>query len=84
MNVRIIHRTNGGWNIHILAVTISDNCPVCGEQRGKPYNHIFCEDGEWYSCDKWENPCGHIDYYRDVLKEAESAGSPILHTLRGN
>lgn len=83
MTVRIIHRINGGWNIRIVQVTISDKCPVCGGQRGKPYNHNFCEDGDWYSCDKWDNPCGHIDKYSDVLQEAQSAGSTVVDALRG-
>jgi hypothetical protein len=83
MTVKIIHRTNGGWNINILRVTIPDICPVCGGQRGEPKNHNFYEDGDWYSCDRWENPCGHIDKYSDVLKEAEQFGEKISDALRG-
>jgi hypothetical protein len=78
MSVRIIHRTNGDWKIHILKVSVSPNCPVCGARRGKPYNHNFCEDGEWFSCDRWDNPCGHTDKYTDVLQEARRLGQPIV------
>ena len=83
MDVRIINRTNGGWNIHILEVTISANCPLCGERRGMPRNLSFFENGSWYSCDTWDNPCGHIDKHKNVLMEAHALGHPIIATLRG-
>jgi hypothetical protein len=70
MNVNVIKRTNGGWNIEIVEIEIADTCPQCGGKRGEPYWHQFHEDGDWYSCQRWDNPCGHLDMYRDVLKEA--------------
>lgn len=70
MIVRVVKRSDCRWYVRIVTVEISDKCPTCGEKRGKPYGHNFCEDDEWYNCDKWDNPCGHIDYYPDVLKEA--------------
>ena len=70
MIVTIIKRH--GWHISTPRVNIADTCPVCGGPRGKRYHHRFHETGEWYNVDRWDNPCGHVDKYRDVLKEAKS------------
>lgn len=51
-------------------VTISVFCPQCGGRRGEPSSMRLCDDGEWYSVHAWVNPCGHTDYYADVLAEA--------------
>lgn len=48
-------------------------CPQCGGPRGEPRPHNFSEDGAWYVCDRWDNPCGHIDHYHDVIREVEVA-----------
>ena len=29
-----------------------------------------CEDGESLHVEVWDNPCGHVDMYKDVLIEA--------------
>ncbi|WP_444956765.1 hypothetical protein [Microbulbifer sp. ZKSA002] len=55
--------------IPLKTMEISDNCPKCGGPRGIPYRHNFYEDGETYSVSKWDNPCGHIDKYRDVINQ---------------
>ena len=52
-----------GWTYGARRVEIKDTCPICGGKRGTPYNYAFCEDGEWFNVDRWENPCGHIDSY---------------------
>lgn len=52
-------------------VEILPVCPVCGELRGEIRNHRFHEWGEWHDVDVWTNPCGHVDRYRDVLREAQ-------------
>jgi hypothetical protein len=69
MTVDVIKRTNGGWDLRIVSVTIPDTCPKCGGKRGEPWAHRFHEDGRWYTCSRWDNPCGHIDMYSDVLRE---------------
>ncbi|HYQ62544.1 hypothetical protein [Actinophytocola sp.] len=51
-------------------VTISAICPRCGGPRGEPYGHNFCDDGDWSWVQRWNNPCGHVDYYEDVIREA--------------
>lgn len=75
MTVRIMYRNNwfggDGWTYYPVTVEISDYCPVCGAVSGKPQRNNYCEDGEWYSVDNWENPCGHIDRYRLVYLEAQ-------------
>ena len=51
-------------------VTISAFCPKCGERRGEPRGSNQCDDGAFYWVQVWTNPCGHIDGYADVIKEA--------------
>jgi len=54
----------------VRTVAISATCPKCGGERGEPRNLNQFDDGAYYSVDTWTNPCGHVDYYRDVLAEA--------------
>lgn len=71
MTVRVADRRSSPvGHATIRTVTILAECPRCGGKRGEPYNHNFHDDGEWLSCDRWTNPCGHTDMYTDVLKEA--------------
>lgn len=76
MIVTVMYRNNwfggDGWTYYPITISISDDCPICGKKRGKPYPYYFCEDGEWFTVDKWTNPCGHLDKYRECLKEAEA------------
>lgn len=62
----------------IRAVTISHTCPTCGGPRGeaKPLNQH--DDGASYTVDVWSNPCGHVDMYSAVVREA--AGRAIRET----
>lgn len=79
MKVRVIDRSRWGTSSPyplIREVTISDTCPACGAQRGTPRAKRFYEDGEWLTCDIWENPCGHVDMYAQVLKEGSAADRP--------
>lgn len=77
MKVTIMFRNNfklidgDGWIYHPLTINIADYCPVCRCKRGEPYQYRFCEDGEWFVVDKWNNSCGHIDKYEDVYEEAK-------------
>jgi hypothetical protein len=75
MTVRCIWRGDGPGYIgaFIRTVTIKAICPQCGGPRGEPKPHRFCEDGEWLTCDVWQNPCDHIDMYSAVLAEARDA-----------
>lgn len=55
-------------------ITISAYCPRCGERRGEPFGINSCEDGAFYWVQGWRNPCGHLDAYPSVLKEAAARG----------
>lgn len=52
------------------AVTVDWICPRCGQPRGEPYSKTFYENDDYITCHRWDNLCGHIDAYADVLKEA--------------
>lgn len=54
------------------AVTISAFCPICGGHRGEPRGANQVDDGAWYWVQVWDNPCGHVDYYANVLAEAKA------------
>jgi len=75
MKVTVMYRNNwfggDGWTYYPKTIIIGDNCPKCNELRGKPKPYNFCEDGEWFTVDKWDNPCGHIDTYMNCLMEAK-------------
>lgn len=75
MIVTIMYRSTydggDGWTVHPITVEIADNCPRCGLKRGVPSWIRQCEDGDWYDVNVWKNPCGHVDMYRDVYKEAK-------------
>ena len=74
MTATIMYRNtyNGGegWVYYPMKVEISDNCPVCGKKRGEPFPYRFHEDGEWFVVDRWNNPCGHIDTYKNCYFES--------------
>lgn len=78
MTVRVVDRntwgTRGPYPV-IRAVTISATCPQCGGPRGTPRPYTFYDNGDWHTCDRWENPCGHVDKYVDVLAEASVGAS---------
>ena len=57
----------------LRVVEISATCPRCGGSRGEVRTERSCEDGQWYDVSRWENPCGHLDLYADVLREAGRA-----------
>lgn len=56
--------------LHGVTVNLNWLCPICGEPRGqirkvRSYDGSLC-----LQCDGWDNPCGHIDKYAAVRKEA--------------
>ena len=46
-------------------------CPVCGGQRGEPKRGLSYDGSLRVGCDTWGNPCGHVDKYDAVRKEAQ-------------
>ncbi len=72
LSVRVADRSASPvGHARIRTVAIDATCPRCGAMRGIPYSHNFHDDGDWLSCDRWDNPCGHIDTYAAALAEAE-------------
>lgn len=78
MEVRVINRKktqhlagHESFEPVIETVTISNYCPRCGKPRGTPMDKTFFLDGFSYTVDYWQNPCGHMDMYYEVLEEAE-------------
>ena len=49
------------------ALSREDSSRLCRTRRGSRAELDF---GEFYVCDRWDNPCGHVDYYGDVIREA--------------
>jgi len=54
----------------VTTVTIPAVCPRCGGPRGEARTLRQHEDGTTYFVDVWDNPCGHVDLYEDVVREA--------------
>ena len=72
MEVTVVSRSKfHGGVLSTPKILIGDNCLKCGQPRGKPFGYNFYEDGASHWCQCWQNPCGHVDYYPDCLKEAE-------------
>ncbi|MFG2404186.1 hypothetical protein ACGFR8_07580 [Streptomyces brevispora] len=80
MTVRVCDRGSGREyvGVRVVTLTISTLCPTCGGPRGWDVvrHNRFCEDGEWYSVDQWDNPCGHMDLYAAILREARETRFP--------
>lgn len=78
MRVRVRDRAaESPWGVGLTnpvvqTITISSSCPRCAGPRGAPHNLNTCDDGARYAVDVWDNPCGHVDSYVDVLLEADS------------
>ena len=60
--------------LYSITILISDKCPVCGGPRGEPFKTLSFDGSRRLEVDGWKNPCGHIDYYSDVLKEVNGQG----------
>lgn len=49
-------------------------CPVCGGPRGEIKQVASYDGSRRLICDGWSNPCGHVDKYQAVIKEAITNG----------
>jgi hypothetical protein len=56
--------------LYAIKVTVVWECPVCGGPRGEVFPTISYDGSRRLGCDGWRNPCGHIDKYADVRREA--------------
>ena len=52
-------------------------CPECKKKRGEIKTVRSYDGSQVLFCDGWTNPCGHIDKYADVRKEAKENGLNI-------
>lgn len=72
MTVKIpICAEHAGSPLCLKTVIIADKCPVCGGERGATYQGFSYDGSRRLVVDCWQNPCGHIDKYSDVLAEAK-------------
>lgn len=54
----------------IVTVTLLWECPTCGAPRGEVVRTISYDGSRRLACDGWANPCGHVDKYAAVRREA--------------
>lgn len=51
-------------------VTLPWICPSCGGPRGEVKRVISFDGSRRLACDGWDNPCGYVDDYAAVRREA--------------
>jgi hypothetical protein len=68
---------------HLITVTLRWTCPTCGGPRGQIRPAVSYDGSRRLACDGWTNPCGHIDTYAAVRREAaaEAASHPPAQQL---
>ena len=59
-------------------------CPICGGERGEPYDTLSYDGSRRLFVQGWRNSCGHIDKYGAVRKEAAANGLNNLSTESEN
>jgi len=75
---------HAGYPGNLITIEISDNCPVCGAKRGTSRWQGLSYDGSRrLNVDCWENACGHIDVYSNVIKEYYDS-LPVIPTQEGS
>lgn len=60
--------------LYSIKIKLFWTCPKCGAPRGEVKNGRSYDGSCVLICDTWQNPCGHIDKYCDVKKEALTNG----------
>lgn len=55
---------------HGVFVWLEWVCPKCGSERGEPFNGKSYDGSRILSCDQWNNACGHVDKYTDMIMES--------------
>lgn len=59
---------HAGW--HAVQVTLLWECPACGGPRGEVFDTISYDGSRRLGVQGWRNPCGHLDGYDAVRREA--------------
>lgn len=57
-----------------MIVTLEWICPKCGQPRGETFAGRSYDGSRILDVSCWNNPCGHVDKYSDVRKEAQENG----------
>ena len=65
---------HGGFEWNRVEVKIEARCPVCGGERGWAKKGFSYDGSRRLSVDTWTNPCGHVDKYSAVRREAAENG----------
>lgn len=60
--------------IYAANVTLRWRCPMCGGPRGEIFETLSYDGSLRLDVHGWINPCGHIDYYASVRREAQCNG----------
>ena len=58
----------GLYTVITRTIEIPDTCPVCGGPRGEPHFQHWTEDGHTVRISRWQNECGHVDKYAELLE----------------
>ena len=59
---------------YTVTVTILDTCPKCAQRRGDVFETHSFDGSRRLNVSGWVNPCGHVDKYSAVRKEAATNG----------
>lgn len=60
--------------LYSIKVKLNWICPICSKPRGNIETVHSYDGSQILFCDGWKNPCGHIDKYSSVRKEAKENG----------
>ena len=63
--------------LHKIKVTLRWMCPQCGGPRGEIFDTLSYDGSRRLNVHGWNNPCGHIDKYSDVRREANREHCPV-------
>lgn len=58
-------------------VTLRWVCPICGGQRGEPFESVSYDGSRRLHVHSWHNPCGHVDKYSSVRQEADAMNAEL-------
>lgn len=65
--VRITDRDASGYLKGTRDVLVEWVCPVCGDRMGEPRDSYYTEDDHRFTVSVWDNPCGHVAMYDEIL-----------------
>lgn len=66
-----------------ITVTLPWVCPSCGGPRGEVKRVVSYDGSLRLACDGWDNPCGYIDGYAGLRREAEEYASTKIGATSG-